>query len=141
MAALTKERNTPTRHGDHAVIRVIECKVAATTTIYAGSLVMIDGGYAKPAATATGKVVLGRARQTVDNSAGAAGDKTVEVERGTFKWTNATAGDAIAQANVWADAYALDDQTVTITATGRSKAGKIVAIEADGVWVESLGLA
>jgi hypothetical protein len=140
MAALTAERGTPTRD-DAAVIRLWGVKIAASVKVWKGSLVMLDGGYAKPGAAATGKIAAGRARNTVDNSSGSAGAKVVEIERGTFKWNNSAAGDAIADADVGADCYIVDDQTVAKTdGTGtRSKAGRIMEVEADGVWVETTG--
>ena len=48
------------------------------------------------------------------------------------------AGDLIAQADVGADCYIVDDQTVAKTngTNTRSVAGKIIAVDADGVWVK-----
>lgn len=131
MAALTQARLT-VRLGEETSPLLWKLPVAANVKIYAGSLVMIDAGYAKPAATATGKLLAGRAAKTVDNTGGAAGALLIEVERGTFKWANA--GD-IAQANVGAACYATDDQTVTMTTTGRSMAGMVYQVDSDGVFV------
>ena len=135
MAALTKDRNTPEGLGD-----VRNPGVAAATIIHAGSLVMLDGGYAKPAATAVGKVALGRAEKRVDNSAGADGDLRATVKRGIFRWANSAAADEIAAADIGGTAYIVDDQTVAKTDGGatRSAAGKIHDVDAKGVWVETL---
>jgi hypothetical protein len=135
MAALTTERDTPMQGGD-AVIRKVSLKMAAQK-IWRGSLVMLDAGYAKRGAVATGKIAVGRAAATVDNSGGAAGDLSIEVEQGVFKFANSTSSDAITQAEVGSNCYIVDDQTVAKTdGTGtRSVAGKVVAVDSDGVWV------
>ena len=69
---------------------------------------------------------------------GANGAISVQVKRGTFKYGNSSAGDLIAQADVGADCYIVDDQTVAKTngSSTRSVAGKIIAVDADGVWVK-----
>ena len=48
------------------------------------------------------------------------------------------AADAIVRADVGADCYIVDDQTVAKTngSNTRSVAGKIIAVDADGVWVK-----
>lgn len=75
---------------------------------------------------------------TESATAVSAGDARVRVKRGVFKFANSAAGDLIAQANVGADCYIADDQTVALTngTNTRSRAGKIVAVDADGVWVQ-----
>jgi len=59
------------------------------------------------------------------------------VRPGVFKFANSANGDLIAQANVCADCYIVDDNTVALTDGGgtRSRAGKIVGVDSDGVWV------
>ncbi|MDT3669002.1 MAG: hypothetical protein ROZ37_01565 [Aromatoleum sp.] len=134
--ALAQPRNTPSRSGE-----VFGFPVAASTTIYQGSLVVLDAGYAVPGATDTGLVAVGRAEETV--TAVSAGDAAVRVRRGIFKFANSADTDAIAQADVGADCYIVDDQTVAKTSgtNTRSRAGQIVAVDADGVWVQiGLGL-
>lgn len=124
MAALTGPTTLTERQGAQAPMQYIEPLVKADTIIYAGSFVVSDAGYAAPARTATGLIALGRAAETVDNRGGAAGAKRVRVDRGAFHANNATASDAVTQANYGSPVYFLDDNTVTITATGRSVAGK-----------------
>lgn len=132
MAALAKDRNTPVRPGD-----ILVAGVKKGAKIHAGSLVAkAAGGYAVPATKAQNLVVLGRAEQAVTGGA-ADGDVTVEVRRGTFRWANAPGGGAIDASLVGEQAHILDDQTVTKTAAGSTPAGKIVAVDSDGVWVET----
>lgn len=131
--ALTADRDTPERAGVD-----FSFPVAAATKIYAGALVALNAaGDAVPGATATTLTAVGRADEQVDNT-GAAGDKVVAVRKGVFRFGNSAAGDAITKAEIGADAYIVDDETVAGTdGTGtRSVAGKIVDVDADGVWVE-----
>ena len=129
MTALSDARNTPKYQG--STLRSFPVK--GSSKIYQGSLVVLDAGYAKPGATATGLVTVGRAKSTVDNSSGADGDLKIEVESGAFRFAN---GDSIAQANVGALAYVVDDQTVAKAASGKSPAGTIVEVDSYGVWVD-----
>lgn len=136
MSALTQARNTPHRLGE-----VFDFPVKANTTVHQGSLVVLNAGYAAPGTSATGLIAVGRAGASA--TAVSAGDASVAVHRGIFKFANSTAGDLIAQADAGADCYIVDDQTVAKTngTNTRSRAGKIVAVDADGVWVQvGLGL-
>ncbi len=134
MAALTADRNTKERDA-----KTFSFPVKAATKIFAGSLVVIDAtGYAAPGSVATTHKVVGRAAEQVDNSAGANGAVSVKVERGCFRFLNSAAGDLIALADVGADCYIVDDQTVAKTngTNTRSVAGKIRDVDSLGVWVE-----
>ncbi|MBI2769998.1 MAG: hypothetical protein HYX47_10270 [Burkholderiales bacterium] len=135
MAALTAERDTQRRAGNGASYAMAAIK------IWAGSLVCISTatGYATKGAAATTLVAVGAAKETVDNSAGAAGDLRISVDReGWFRFGNSASGDLIALDDIGKDCYVVDDQTVALTdATGtRSKAGKIRDVDAQGVWIE-----
>lgn len=136
--ALTGPRPQTARLGDDAVVPLWKLPVKASVKIWAGSLVVIDAGYAKPAVTATGLLVAGAAEATVDNSTGADGAKVIAVRRGPFKFKNSGSGDLIAQADVGKLCYVVDDQTVALTSdTGaRSPAGMIMQVDTDGVFVE-----
>lgn len=141
MSAATSGRVTK-----QVILGKFSAPIAATTTIWAGTLVALDSaGRAVPASTATGLRAVGRAATNGgldkwDNSAGAAGAFQVEIEEGIFFWGNSAAGDAIAQAQVGLACYAVDDQTVakTSNAGARSVAGVVRYVDAaDGVAVES----
>lgn len=105
------------------------------TTIHQGGLVVMDAGLAVPGRTAVGLIAAGVAQQTVVN-AGADGAKKVPIERGTFKFANLGA-DAVTAADIQKDCYIVDDQTVAKTSGSntRSIAGKVIEVEADGVFV------
>jgi hypothetical protein len=132
MAALTRDRNTPEKEG-----KLLALPMAAATTIYAGSLVVINAaGYAAPGSTATTLRAAGRAEEHRVNS-GNNGDVVINVRRGVFKFANATADPVTA---LLSTCYIVDDQTVAATngTNTRSAAGKVLTIDTDGVWVEIL---
>ena len=134
MAALTADRNTPLRES-----KDFGHPVAASTKIYAGGLVCINSsGYATKGATSTTLKCVGVAQELADNSAGSNGDIRVKTRRGCFKFGNSSSTDAITLADVNADCYIVDDQTVAKTngSSTRSVAGKVRDVESDGVWVE-----
>lgn len=134
MSALTADRNTPLKDGE-----LIGVPVAASVKIFAGSLVAANSsGFATPGAVATTLTYLGRAESTADNTGGANGAITVMVRRKkAFKFANHGA-DLVVQADLGKTCYIVDDQTVAKTNGGstRSAAGKVLGVEADGVWVE-----
>lgn len=133
MTALAADRNTKQRLGD-----IGEYPVKASTKCYQGGIAVLNAGYAAPGTAATGLIAIGRFEETADNTSGAAGAIKARVGKGTFLFGNSAAGDLIAQADVGADCYIVDDQTVAKTSatSTRSRAGKIVAVESAGVWVQ-----
>jgi hypothetical protein len=135
--ALSTERLTP-QMGGAPQATLLAVPLAAAVVAYAGGIAVISNGYAKPGVTGTGLVAIGRFEETVDNSAGSAGDKTVHIRQGVFQFKNSSSNDAIAQADVGEDCYIVDDETVAkSSASGtRSRAGKIVGVDSAGVWVE-----
>jgi hypothetical protein len=131
---LTASRNTPYKDG-----ALLPFPVAAGAKIFGGALAVLNAaGFAAPGSAAVGLTYLGRSEEFVDNTGGADGAKTVLVHRrDIFKWLNSGA-DPVAQADVGKIVYILDDQTVAKTngAGARSAAGKLLGVDADGVWVE-----
>lgn len=148
MAALTAFRDTPSQH---EVRPLRSYPVKAGVKIFAGSLVALNAGFAAPMAIATGRIAVGKAigpapgtggslaGATVDNTSGADGDLTVLVEEGVHRWGNSSAGDLIAQADVGAQCFGVDDQTVAKTSNTntRSVAGIIIKVDSAGVWVQT----
>jgi hypothetical protein len=132
MPALTEDRNTTRREGER-----FSYPMAANVTIYGGALVMLNAsGNATPGAVATGQRACGVACQRKTNGA-TAGAERIEVEPGIFRFNNSAAGDLIAAADVGADCWIVDDNTVAKTngSSTRSVAGRIVAVDSVGVWV------
>jgi hypothetical protein len=134
---LSADRKTDMRDGE-----LIQVPVAANAVIYAGALVVATAsGHAAPGSTAADLAALGKAEETVDNTGGANGDKTVLVRRKkAFRFKN-DAGDGVISASLGRTVYIVDDETVARTYAGgtRSPAGVCVGIESDGVWVEIPG--
>lgn len=133
MAALTEGRETPRRTGKN---RNVGC--AAVKCICGGIAVLNSSGFGQPGTTATGLTAIGVFDETIDNSAGSAGDERVEVTNdGAFHFGNSAGADEIAADDIGEDAYIVDDQTVALTSGGstRSVAGKIFDVDATGVWI------
>lgn len=132
--ALTKDRNTKRRDG-----RLFSDPVAAATRIFAGSLMCLNAtGDAVPGSTSTTLKARGVALEQVDNLSGAAGAVRIQSSRGVFPFANSAAGDQITRADIGANAYIVDDQTVAKTngTNTRSVAGVIRDVDSDGVWIE-----
>lgn len=135
MTAATAERNTAEREGSGFVY-----PVAAGAVGFAGTLAVLDAaGNCKPAVSATELLPVGRFEASFDNTGGAAGAIHATVKRGTFRWANSAAADAIAKDSIGDLAYLVDDQTVAKTSgtSTRSPAGIIVDVDTGGVWVYS----
>lgn len=138
MTALVADRNTSMKDAE-----LISVPMAATTKIFAGSIVCVNAaGYATKGAATTGLVYLGRAEEMIDNTTGSAGFKSITVRRGkAFKYAN-EATDPVTQASLGKSCYIFDDQTVCATAGGlsaRPDCGRVIAVDVDGVWVINSG--
>lgn len=135
MTALTGDRNTTNRAGTD-----FEYPVAANARIFAGAIVAIDTAtaLANKGATSTTLKCVGIAQAAADNTGGAAAAIRVRVRRGLWCLANSGAADQLTLADVGADCYLVDDQTVAKTngSNTRSIAGKVRDIDATGVWVE-----
>lgn len=136
MGALDANRNTPSKLDR----RICGVPLTGDKVFYKGALCVVSsGGYAKPGVTGTSLKCIGRAVHSYDTTGESDGDSMGEFEFGTFRWDN---GESIDQGDVGKIAYITDDQTVCLTATGKSCAGEIVAVDSSGVWVyTSPGLA
>lgn len=135
MAAATADRNTRQRAGHSRSI-----PVAAATKIPAGVMACVNASnLLVNGATSTTLKCVGVTNATVDNSAGAASAINGEVYTGIWgPLANSSAGDQIALADVGADCYIVDNQTVakTTASNTRSVAGKVFDVTAEGVWVD-----
>lgn len=104
MAALTRDRATKYREGVE-----VEFPVAASTKIFAGSLVCVNAnGFVTPAGDTAGYTFVGVAQEQVDNTSGSNGAKVVRVRRtGVFEFDAAS----LTQAMMGQPMYAVDDHT------------------------------
>lgn len=132
MTALAADKPNVIRMGAMLPDSPNQLGVKASTKIYGGSLCVNDAGVAAPGRTATGLLVLGVARKQYDNSAGSAGDIIGEFDHGDYVFVN-DGSDAVVVGDIGALCYIVDDQTVCHTSTGKSIAGRVVAINPPGI--------
>lgn len=134
MTAATKDTLAPEAAGS-----VIDYPVKASTQIFAGTQVALDAsGWLVPVTAATGLIVAGRADEAADNSSGGNGDIRCRVRSGVFLRMNSASADEITAAEIGDTCYGVDDLTVAKTdgSSSRSAAGKIIQVDAQGVWVK-----
>jgi hypothetical protein len=108
----------------------------ALAVINNGAIVCLDStGYAVPGSASTTLLTVGIAQES--KTAGSVdGDTQILVHIGVFKLL---CDSAFSQANVGSICYVVDDDTVSMTGTGRSIAGTVAAIDGSSAWV-AMGL-
>ncbi len=107
--------------------------VAASVRIFSGGMVALNAAGDAIPAIPTGTVMRGVALAEADNTTGAAGDATVEIERGPFL---VASNGSIDRTHIGTDVYVVDDNTVG--AAGTLVAGKCLDVTPYGVVVEIL---
>ncbi len=134
MTAATKDRDTQEVPG-----RFRAFPIAAAVKCHAGTIACVDAsGNMTKGATATTLKAVGVFQQPYDNTGGAAAAFMAEAAIGIFgPFANSASGDLIANSDVGADCFIVDDQTVAKTngSSTRSVAGKVHMVDAAGVWV------
>jgi hypothetical protein len=128
MTTLAADKSRTFELGD-----INELPVIASDIIYEGAAVGMNGsGYARP--LTAGDQFVGFAEQNVDNSAGAAGDKTVRVlTKGFIKLSIGS----LAITDIGKPVYASDDDTFTLTESTNSHVGRVHRFISTGVGVLS----
>lgn len=128
--------------------------IAAAAVCLQGGMAIASSGYARPARAGQGgndfaKIgdvansrVIGLFIKSATGGAGD-GDKTIEIEHGTFLLDNSAGVDAITVAHRGKLCYAVDDETVALTSASGTRpiAGVIREVGSAGVWVEISPLA
>lgn len=131
MTATTEGRNTKRRNADR-----VSHLVNTGATIYAGTLVtlLIASGNAVSGGTAAAGAAVGVAEETVTGD----GVKRIETSRGCYQFANSAGADLIGRGDIGNPCYIADNQTVAKTdnSAARKAAGKIIDVDAAGVWVE-----
>jgi len=109
---------------------------AAADICYRGAAICLNAaGYIAPVTATSGDVYQGIAKETVDNSAGDAGDKKVEFHFPVLANWDCS---GLAQSDCGGDCWFSDDHTVTTT-PGNCYAGKIIALDGSTrCWVNHL---
>ena len=134
MTALAAERTTP-----FETWQSHQFTLASGTKAYKHGIAVLDPatGKVKPGVAAAGLIALGYFKETVDATSA---DKPVNVQLSreiVVRWY--VNGSSIAATDVGKRCYIADDQTVTLVADGKSRLGRIWAIDAlKGVGVEVL---
>lgn len=108
--------------------------VDETVTMLAGTLAaeILSSGECEPMTTATGRMGLGRVKQTVKWSAaelalGKVRPTNIRIESGVFAW--AANGETWTAADRYQIAYGVDNQTVSKVGTGKSPAGIVFDVK------------
>ena len=129
MTALAADRNTKRRDAE-----IANYPVAASATIYAGSMVCVkDDGYVTPAANTAGYIFVGIAEEQVDNSSGSDGDLTVNVRRvGAYNLVSS----GLAITDEGSAVYVTDDQTVSTTPANVYCGHILDYVSATEAWVD-----
>lgn len=133
MTALTAGRATTYRSGID-----FSFPVAEATEIFKGGIVALNtSGYAVPGAPTSTLVVVGYAKDSVDNKDGGNGDLRVEVHALMALFVNSGGGDEITLAHVGDLCYVVDDQTVALTSSSGTRpiAGVVADVGSEGVSV------
>ena len=144
MTAVTTGRTTPTRL-DPMYSNRGSFPMAATTTLYAGTICALNAsGYLVAGSTSSTLKVAGIVgdqpfeipSDRITNS-GSAGAKSAQVQMGVTALLENDSLDPITQDDVLNDAYITDNATVCATSGGstKSKAGRIIEVTDQGVWV------
>ena len=107
--------DTTTARADGRQEGVLVSVALAAVKVIKGTLINFNtSGYAQKASDTASEVFAGVAMETVDNSAGNAGDKSARIWReGIFSFVASSA----TQAWVGQKVYAVDNQTVALAAT------------------------
>jgi hypothetical protein len=134
MGNLSANRNVPSR-----AVSSITIGAKGGAHIYAGGFVFNDAGVGRGGTPTATTPVLGVATYEVDNTNGADNAVNVKADRErAYPFNNGTSGDLLAATDIGNDVYAVDDNTVGKTSGTNTRpiAGKLVAIDALGCWVQ-----
>lgn len=111
----------------------------AAVSVFKGGLAACVAGFYKPASGDPNEVVVGRFYETVDNSAGAPGDLSANIqffrERRLFLVDN-DAGALVVVASREFGCSFLDDHTATALTPAKGEGAIVYDVTTEGVWVE-----
>lgn len=134
---------TRARLGSRRLINRDNRPLAAAAKVFRRSVIGVWLSGAKAgfydAMQAGDMVAVGVARADVDNTAGANGDLSVEVDFITDRWLELFDNDTVSAVVVGdreALCYGLDDHTATHAFAGNGPLGVVYDVTSEGVWVE-----
>ncbi len=129
--ALTKKREIVTRE-----LGGVSHPLAANAKIFEGGLVVLNAaGFALAGIEGEGLTSVGRANTSADNTGGPDGGTAVTAR---IDYACRYDNDSVApvtRTSIMSACYIKDDVTVSSDDTGRSAAGTVVDVDADGVWI------
>ena len=133
--------STVSRVTDERSGAVVLIPVAAATVIPQGTIVCRNAaGYAVPGSDTAGLVAVGIAAEAIDNTAGAAGDLSVQVYRNRAFLLNNDAANPVTIALVGTAGAAVikDNDTVCVVAGAANDIpiGRPIEITSAGIWIE-----
>ncbi len=130
--ALTKRRVITTR-----MLSAVSHMVLAGAVIHEGGLTVINSdGFALAGIEGEGLTCVGRAHTSADNTGGADGAQTVITRVDDASRYDNDPVAPVTRAHIMKACYIKDDVTVSSAAAGRSVAGTVVDVDADGVWIK-----
>jgi hypothetical protein len=145
VTAIASERKTPAMQHPLCMENgrtIRDYTTDETLTMYAGTLAaeILSSGECEPMTTATGRMGLGRVKQTkkwsaAELAAGKTRPNNVRIEAGVFCW--GANGETWTAADRYQIAYGVDNQTVSKVATGKSPAGIVFDVKGGLPWVLS----
>lgn len=141
MTALAKQRVRHQETWKYKQFTLPSGKIAYPGGIAAGQTSGGSAGKVIPGETSTTIFVVGLFAEKVDATS-AAKLVTVDLQREVeIEWfANGTGGDEVTASDVFGLCYVKDDQTVSVSSTGKSVAGRVWAVDSSlGVAVEKLG--
>jgi len=102
----------------------------ANAVIKQGEVVLrvTASGFVRQGGVVTSCTGVGIAMADVDNTGGADGAKTVDVEQGEFLLDNVAGANAVAAINLGANVYSEDQNTVTAQSANRSPVGPALSL-------------
>lgn len=129
--ALTKKREIIRRK-----LAAVSHPVAAGAVIHEGAMTVLNAaGFAQPGTEAEGLTSVGRAESSVDNTGGTDGGANVTTRIDDACRYDNDAVAPVTRTSIMKPCFIKDDATVSSDATGRSAAGTVVNVDADGVWI------
>lgn len=135
---------TAARAGSIRVVNRDKRPLAAVAVFKGGLAAVNSAGFFRPATGTVGEIVVGTFYESVDNSAGSAGDKFADIQYPYERTIRLLDNDTVAPvvvANRERLCSVLDDHTVQLSTPAAADAGYVYDVTTEGVWVEIDGFA
>ena len=142
MTAVTNDKKTPQADSESVIPRLVACPqgIADNVLAYAGTFAVFDtSNYIRPGrggtSTDTAAGIFGnRYDNTITGHvAGGASLGPILVFAGTFGFANDTGAPILATTAPGTEVYILDNNTVTLTSSSNTKAGRLAYLDPGGL--------